>query len=78
MNKQNKRERQEKLFRLFDGNGYEEFHTPKYVFVKHWNGDSEVWQVAIYTTESFKRFNAYQQTDEYRNSQHLRSIQLEL
>jgi hypothetical protein len=50
------RERQERLLRMFDGDGYEEFVTPNYVFVKHWNGDNKTWQVAIYTRESFRRY----------------------
>ena len=39
----------DRLLRLFDGDGYEVFETPKYIFVKQWNGNSETWQVAIYT-----------------------------
>lgn len=49
---------QERLLRLFDGDGYEEFHTPKYVFIKQWSGDNGTWQVAIYTQDSYAKYSA--------------------
>lgn len=49
------REKHDRLLRLFDGEGYEEFHHPKYVFVKQWNGNNSTWQVAIYTKDSWSR-----------------------
>lgn len=58
--KKKRRDVQERLLRLFDGDSYEEFHTPKYVFIKQWNGDNGTWQVAIYTQESYARRNAHQ------------------
>lgn len=66
------REKNDRLLRLFNGDGYEEFHTPKYVFVKQWNGDNKSWQVAIYTTESFQRSQQRLQP-----TLHLRSIMQE-
>ncbi len=61
---------QERLLRLFDGKGYEEFHTPKYVFIKHWNGDNGTWQVAIYTQDSYARYNQHREN----SNQHLQNI----
>lgn len=65
-------ERQERLLRLFDGDGYEEFHTPKFIFVKQWNGNTDHWQVAIYPIDSWQRMQAG--SESYRQQQHLRSI----
>lgn len=67
--------RHDRLLRLFDGDGYEEFHTPKYIFVKQWNGNNGRWQVAIYPIESWhkkQKPTIYQQ-----QTNHLRSIQYE-
>ena len=50
---------QDRLLRLFDGEGYEEFHTSKYIFVKQWNGNTRRWQVAIYPIESWRRVEEY-------------------
>lgn len=71
--KAKRRSKQERLLRLFDGDGYEEFHTPKYVFVKHWNGDNGTWQVAIYPIASWHRVQ-----EAKRNYDHLRSIRNEM
>jgi hypothetical protein len=65
----------ERLLRLFDGEGYEEFHTPKYVFVKQWNGNTENWQVAIYPIDSWNRMQGG--IERRQNLEHLRQIQLE-
>lgn len=67
--KQLNREKHERLLRLFDGEGYEEFHAPKYVFVKQWNGGTERWEVAIYTKDSWQRKEEYN-----RNREHLKDI----
>lgn len=72
-----RREKHERLLRLFDGDGYEEFHHPKYVFVKHWNGNTKVWQVAIYTTASWKAKNDVRPSEYQQQMEHLQSIMRE-
>jgi len=62
----------ERLLRLFDGDGYEEFHTPRYIFVKQWNGNTEHWQVAIYPIDSWRRMQVG--SEKYVQQQHLNSI----
>lgn len=74
--KKTKREVHERLLRLFDGEGYEEFHTPKYVFVKQWNGNTNLWQVAIYPIKSWHKKEAG--SEYHQQSNHLRSISMEL
>ena len=69
------RARHDRLLRLFDGEGYEIFETPKYVFVKQWNGNNKTWEVAIYPRDSWNRKEEgarkhaeyTQQTDFFRN-----------
>lgn len=74
--KRKRLEIQERLLRLFDGDEYEEFHTPKYVFVKHWNGDTGRWQVAIYPMASWEKLKRH--NDLARQQQeHLRGILME-
>jgi len=53
--KAERRAKHERLLRLFDGDGYEEFHTPKYIFVKQKNNNNDTWEVAIYSKESWLR-----------------------
>lgn len=66
----------ERLLRLFDGDGYEEFHTPKYVFVKQWNGNNKQWQVAIYPIESWRKKEKFNSETRWQG-EHLRQIGLE-
>ena len=53
--KMKNREKHDRLLRLFDGDSYEEFHHPNYVFVKQWNGNNKTWQVAIYPKDSWQK-----------------------
>jgi hypothetical protein len=69
------RAKHDRLLRLFDSEGYEEFHTPKYVFVKQWNGNNNQWQVAIYPIASWSRMNIYKDT--FTPEKHLRQVMLE-
>lgn len=49
----------ERLLRLFDGDGYEEFDQGKYVFVKQWNGNTKNWQVAIYPKANWSKSKSW-------------------
>lgn len=61
--KEKNRDKHDRLLRLFDGDGYEEFHHPKYVFVKQWNGNQKNWQVAIYPIDSWTKKSPPMPTD---------------
>lgn len=55
-----RRARQLELLKHFDeDSGYEEKRVGDQVYVKMWNGDAEVWQVAVFSMESFKRYKTY-------------------
>ena len=44
---------------FFKGKGYEERFVNGFWLVKQWNGNTEKWQVAIYTQDSFDRYKTY-------------------
>ena len=59
MAKKNKRRQQEFLLTFFDEEPkYQTKEVNGFVLVKCFNGDSKRWQVAIYTKESFKNYQA--------------------
>ena len=59
LKKQRNRERQNRLLRMFEENsGYDVFNAGSVVFVKQWNGNTERWQVAIFTPESYANYES--------------------
>jgi len=56
--KERNRIRQEFLLTFFDKNsGYSEKEINGFWLIKQWNGNQKIWQVAIYTKESFRKYN---------------------
>jgi hypothetical protein len=49
------RQRQEFLLTFFDKDEYQEKEVNGFWLVKHWNGNSKRWQVAIYPEGHLKR-----------------------
>ena len=49
--------RQQFLLTFFDGDGYETKEVNGFVLVKHLNGNTGGYEVAIYTEEAFKNYN---------------------
>ena len=58
-----RRKRHDFLLTLFDDNGghYAEKEINGYWLVRCFNGNSKMWQVFIYTQDSFKRYKEYQE-----------------
>lgn len=55
-----KKDKQAVRLALFDNStGYDEKQIGSQVFVKHFNGTTGKWQVAVYSEESFKRYKEY-------------------
>lgn len=59
ISKENKRRRQEELLKNFEGDYYQEKKIGDKWFVKQYNRNTERWQVAIYSEESFSRYKEY-------------------
>lgn len=79
MGKNNQRlnkQRQSFLLTFFSGEEYEVKEINGFILEKHWNGDTEDWEVAIYTKESWmKRYDHTQLKEEKDNQMtHLLSI----
>ena len=51
-----RRQRQEELLKLFEGDFYQEKQFNGGWYVKQFNGNTERWQVAIYSEESFQKY----------------------
>ena len=59
------RTRHEFLLTFFEGKvseGYAEKEVNGYWLVRQWNGNSKMWEVAIYTQENFGRRKEYQRS----------------
>ena len=58
MAKKNKRRQQEFLLTFFDKEpNYQIKEVNGFTLVKNFNGNSKIWQVSIFTKESFKNYN---------------------
>ena len=53
--KSNNQTRQEFLRTFFDKNEYQEIEVNGFWLVQHWSGNTNDWEVAIYTKESFAK-----------------------
>jgi len=56
-----RREEQERRLKEFiqDFEHYEERRIGDKIWVKHWNGGTNLWQVAIFTEQSFRKYKNY-------------------
>jgi hypothetical protein len=61
MSKLNNRTRQDFLMTFFTGESFEEKEVNRFWLVKHWNGNSKMWEVAIFSKESYQRMKIGQQ-----------------
>ena len=59
--KEQRRKRQEELLKNFEGDFYQEKKVRNQWLVKQYNRNTERWQVAIYSEESFRKYNEYNQ-----------------
>lgn len=55
-------ERQKELLKHFTEDHYEEKEIEQEWFVKMWNGDKKIWQVAVFSKESFARYKQFQKS----------------
>lgn len=63
---------QQFLSTFFEGDSYQEKEVNGFVLVKHWNGGAKIWQVAVYTKESFQRSKeGYQKLQQYKYKEEL-------
>lgn len=61
MSKATRLARQEELLKLFCGDFYQEKEIEGKIYVKNFNRGTGRWQVAIYSQESFKKYNAFKE-----------------
>lgn len=59
-----RRKRQEELLKNFDGDFYQEKKIGNEWFVKHYNGNTDRWQVAVYSQDSFQRYKIFSENKE--------------
>lgn len=62
--KEKRRARQEELLKHFDGDFYQEKKIGEQWFVKQWNGNSNKWQVAIFSEQSFNKYKQFNEAHE--------------
>lgn len=51
------------LLSFFSEEGHVEKEVNGFWLVRHWNGNTKKWQVAVYTYESFENYKKYQQEE---------------
>jgi hypothetical protein len=56
---QKRKERQEELLKLFEGDFYQEKKVGDKWHVKQYNRNTDRWQVAVYSESSFSRYKGY-------------------
>jgi len=49
--------RQDFLLTFFDGDGYQEKEVNGFTLIKHRNGNTGGWEVAIYSKEAIENYN---------------------
>jgi hypothetical protein len=50
--------RQGFLLTFFEDRGQEDKQVNGFWLVKHWNGNSNTWEVAIYTEEAYRNYSS--------------------
>ena len=53
--------RQQELLKNFEGDFYQEKQVGDEWHIKQWNGNTERWQVAIYSKQSYANYKNYQE-----------------
>ena len=59
--KEQRRQKQRELLKYFEGDFYQEKKIGDKWFVKMFNGNTERWQVAIYSESSFQTYKEFQE-----------------